>query len=180
MGKHIRLANEIIRERRESLGISHEEMAAAMGLSAVYYDLEDFDTEVFRCVSLAELLRLCDVLRITPKDIFEGSSSPSEIPPPRSKYPVGGLASLRPLIAAELARTGETVCEFEDRVGWSGMSEFLSGAASGLGWNVYELSCVCDGCGADWLDVLQNEFEAGEWRRVGGSGGEGGNQQPGK
>ena len=78
---------------------------------------------------------------------------------------MGGLSSLRSLIAEELNRTGESVGKFEDRVGWE-LQGFLTGTESGLNWNMDGLADICHGCGADWLAVLQNEFQSGAWQEA--------------
>lgn len=155
------LPSVIIQKRRIALGIDRASAERAMsGLN--YYDLEDVDTEIWTCASLVDVLRLCQFLKLTPEEIFEKSVSSRGIAPHQGKYPVGGLSSLRSLIADELIRTGESVSKFEDRVGWE-LQGFLAGTESGLKWNMDCLADVCKGCGADWLAVLQNEFDSGAW-----------------
>lgn len=167
--KH-RLPSEVIRKRRDAIGLDHATVAAAMGINkSSYYDLEDFETEIWTCVEIIKVCRLCRFLKLTPDEVFEGSESSSGVAPHQGKYPVGGLASLRLLIADELARTGESVSKFEDRVGWE-LQGFLAGTESGLNWNMDGLADICQGCGADWLAVLQNEFDSGNWERQGGKG----------
>lgn len=173
------LPSAVIKKRRIALGLDHTSVAIAMGINRPsYYDLEGVETEIWTCIALVNVFRLCRVLKLRPEEIFEHSVSFFEeefvknmpsfgASPPQIKGPMGGLASLRPLIANTLVRTGESVSQFEDRVGWGGLQEFLAGAASGLNWNMDCLACVCKGCGTGWLAVLQNEFDSGDWERPG-------------
>ncbi len=169
----------VIKKRRVALGLDHTSVAVAMGINRPsYYDLEAVDTEIWTCVDVVEVFRLCRVLKLTPEGIFRRSASYFEeefvksVPsfgasPLQIKSPMEGLASLRPLIANTLVRTGESISQFEDRVGWGGLQDFLADKVSGLNWNVNCLACVCKGCGADWLAVLQNEFDSGDRERPG-------------
>jgi hypothetical protein len=161
----IQVPSDVIKRRREALGLDYDAAAAATGMTN-YYDTETYGDDMWVCTSIIEVLRLCKAFRLTPDEVFGGSASTSGIAPGHGKHPVGGLSSLRGLIADELARTGESVGQFEDRVGWE-LQGFLAGTASGLHWNMDGLADVCDGCGADWLAVLRSEFNASNWEREG-------------
>ena len=164
MGHRCDLPAGVIRKRREALGLGHASVAAAAGISlSNYHDLEAVGTEMWTGIAIVNVLRLCRALRLTPAELFQGSESSFGVAPGRGTFPGNGLRGLYTLVAEELSRRGESASRFEDRVGWD-IQRFLAATDAGLEtWNIDCLADVCAGCGADWLAVLQGEFESGAW-----------------
>ncbi len=88
-----------LRKARERLGLTPEEVASRMGLSAPwYYDLEAYPDEVVSTVSLAHLQVLGQTLGLEPVTILVGGTIVSDGPPrvprcrgrPRKADGVGG------------------------------------------------------------------------------------------
>ena len=77
------ISNKIITQARERLGLNPQELGEAIGISHTW-DLEAYEDEISMMLSLAELSRLCEVLKLTPYDLLgqpppERMISPSEL-----------------------------------------------------------------------------------------------------
>jgi transcriptional regulator with XRE-family HTH domain len=130
---------------RELSGKTEREVAAALGISVPsYYDLETFDDELETCLSLAEVSKLCSLLRIDPVWLFtEGDLKGS------SRMRLSELVdNIRSFIGARM-----TVDEFEDKVGFV-VSPCFEDWHAVLEWNVECLRSVCSVIGIDWLAAL--------------------------
>ena len=137
-----------IRQLRLAAGRSEQEMAELIGLNLPsYYDLEAYDDEVLDCLSLYELKKLCQALKITPVDLFSTEAKNN-----------GGLnhlsfAELTERMQQNIESQGITVAEFEEKVGWE--IEGLLNKPEGI-WerNVQFLKDVCSALGLNWLSVI--------------------------
>ena len=75
--------NKIITQARERLGLSPQELGEAIGISHTW-DLEAYEDDFSLTLSLTEVSRLCEVLHLTPSELFEQllperTISPSEL-----------------------------------------------------------------------------------------------------
>jgi len=131
-------------------------VAEQAGVSrAAYYDLESDPTEIFMCVSLRDLQRICDCLGVDAFYLFTGAN--------RSESDVCyDFESIAALIRQQLKRSGETTVEFSDRVGWE-IEPFLKDACEGWEWNVDCLRDLCSALGIRWELALPMS-EAVKWR----------------
>lgn len=139
-------APQRIRFARVAAGLTHMEVAEAIGLNLPsYYDLEGVEDEVQSCISLRELQALSRTLRVDPGWIVTGKSQlmGSNI----------GLASVPALIRSHLEDRGITLADFEEQAGWM-VGETLADGAAIWGWNVDCLTDVCHVLGIDWWSVL--------------------------
>lgn len=101
---HIRL-----REARERMGLSHEEVAARSGISTPsIWDLESFEGELTCLYSPRDIHLLCSIVGTRPIDLFSDGFSESRVSPPE----------LVQRIHAECLSRDVTLEQFEDVVGW--------------------------------------------------------------
>lgn len=142
MGPHGRLE-----QIRCSLNKTPGEVAEQAAVSrAAYYDLESDPTEIFMCISLRDLQRICGCLGVDAFYLFTGNNrSESDV-----RYDFESIAAL---IRQHLKRSGQTAMEFSDRVGWE-IEPFLKDAGAGWGWNVDCLRDVCLALGVRWKLAL--------------------------
>ena len=99
--------NQIITQARERLGLSPQELGEAIGISHTW-DLEAYEDDLSLTLSLAEVSRLCQVLNLTPSELFE------QLPPERTIAP----SDLRDSVVEDCHRRGWTMEQFGDEVGW--------------------------------------------------------------
>jgi transcriptional regulator with XRE-family HTH domain len=96
-------------EFRERAGLSHEEAASRMGISAPsVWDIESFESELTECYSPSEVRRFCEAMGTRPRDLFEVTTA----------EPVVSASELADRIRAECNKRGITLEQFEDAVGW--------------------------------------------------------------
>ena len=100
-------SNQIITQARERLGLSSQELGEAIGISHTW-DLEDYEDDLSLTLSLAELSRLCEVLNLTPYELFDQSPLERTITP----------SDLRDFVVADCHRREWTIEKFGDEVGW--------------------------------------------------------------
>lgn len=66
-----RQVNELIRERREALGLSESKISDSCGLSLMeYHDLEAYPDEALTVLRLGNLLCVCDHLNLEIGELF--------------------------------------------------------------------------------------------------------------
>jgi hypothetical protein len=136
-----------LRRARERLGLEPQAVADSAGLDLPsYYDLETCDDELFTCIALRDLFNLCNVLRISPTNLF--TDSPDEAPAERHGFP-----HLARCLRDHLASNHLSLDEFENRAGWS-LSAFLDHPDTALDWNVDCLRAVCAQLNLNWLAYL--------------------------
>jgi hypothetical protein len=132
---------------RERAGLGHDQVAAQVGLeigASAIWDIESHEDELSSCYSPAQVRRFCDLLRVTPAELF-GMATPEPPISPRE---------LVRLIDEECRRRHVSVEQFEDAVGWSlvGFMDpperlFQDMTVDGLQWLCRELR-------VDWQRVM--------------------------
>ena len=139
--------HERLQQIRCSLNKTPGEVAEQAAVSrAAYYDLESDPTEIFMCISLRDLQRICGCLGVDAFYLFTGNNrSESDV-----RYDFESIAEL---IRQHLKRSGQTAMEFSDRVGWE-IEPFLRHVSTGWEWNVDWLRDVCLALGVRWKLAL--------------------------
>jgi len=135
--------HERLQQLRCSLNKTPGEAAELAAVSrAAYYVLESDPTEIFMCISLRDLQRICGSVGVDAFYLFTGNNrSESDV-----RYDFESIAEL---IRQQLKRSGETTVEFSDGVGWE-IEPFLKDAGAGWEWNVDCLRDVCSALGIRW------------------------------
>ncbi len=134
---------ERLQQIRCSLNKTPGQVAEQAGVSrAAYYDLEDDPSEIFMCISLRALQRICECLHVDAFYLFTGTS--------RSESDACyDFKSIAMLIREHLERSGQSAVEFRGRVGWD-IEPLLNDAGAGWDWNVDCLRDVCSALGIHW------------------------------
>ena len=97
------------REARERVGLSPEEAASRMAIAVpALWDIECMDGEL-TIYSPTEIRRFCEVLRLTPRELFGIESQAAPI----------SANDLTALIREHCRTRGLGVQQFEDAIGWS-------------------------------------------------------------
>ena len=135
-----------LRGARERLGLTLEEVANRMGLSARwYYDLEAYPDEVSSTVSLAHLQVLGQTLGLEPATILVGeTTSPTDR---------GGFRDVVDGLERRMKSEGLDAKTLGERLGWD-IRGVLADPEELWTFNVAGLRDVCLGVGVDWLAVL--------------------------
>lgn len=134
-----------LKRAREAVGKSPEQVAFSVGVSAAtYYDWEWGEGDISSTASLEELAKLSASLGVSATAIFEDPPCQGQRVSPDE---------LGRKIRLHLDRTGTTVAEFEDRVGYE-IEPALRNSEEVLKWNVDCLRSVCAELGVDWLSAL--------------------------
>lgn len=103
--------NEIIRDRRQSLGITLNDVAQQAGLTiAAYRDIESYEDEAYTQAPLRSLRAICQALKIDLLALFNLDSSAS--------VPHSGLCLRSKLIAEHRERLGLSQSELGDLIGF--------------------------------------------------------------
>jgi len=133
------------REFRERAGLSRDDAAQQMGISAAcIWDIEDSHGELSQCYSPDQVRRFCRVLNIYPKELFAVETADS------------------PLSAGELVRLVHNQCrsraitleQFEDEVGWR-LSTCIEPPERLLqDITIDGLQSLCRELGVDWHRVI--------------------------
>ncbi len=135
------------REFRERAGLTHEEVANSLLISAsCIWDIESNDGELSSCYSPSDVQKLCQVLNIRPIELFGGETTGS---------PISAIELVR-LIHEQCHSRGVTLEQFEDKVGWR-LSACIEPpehllediTIDGLQWLCRELSL-------DWRRIILN------------------------
>lgn len=137
-----------IRAARLRAGLDEGTVAARLDMTfESYRDLEDYDDEVFNCLSLREVQRLGEILDVPAAAlvIAEGSAAPGAAMSPDEL--VGRLVD-------HIERRQFTPDSFGDHVGWDILPALEHPASLWDDWNIDCLGDVCDELGVDWLAVL--------------------------
>lgn len=139
---------EKIRQLRLAAGKSEREMAELIGINLPsYFDLESYDDEVIDCLSLTELKKMCQVVKITPVDLL---SDKAKI---QGRLNHLSFAEFIETVKKHIASEGMTVREFEDKAGWE-MEGLLNNPEEIWERNVQFLKDVCGELGINWLSVV--------------------------
>jgi len=125
----MRASRARLKRSREAVGKTPEDLGELVGGTSNYYDLEEFDGELYMVLSLAEISRLCWALGIRPRKLFddrrteESTISPEQLLFKSKDY---------------MKRNNLSVAEFSERIGFE--IDFLR-------W-------LCDEIGLDWVLAL--------------------------
>jgi transcriptional regulator with XRE-family HTH domain len=135
-----------MREARERLGLTPEQVASKMGLAVRWYhDLEAYPDEVFSTVSLTHLQILGQTLGLEPAMILVGDA-----PPPMDRRGFRDVVDALERRMESERLDAETLGE---RLGWE-IRRVLADPEELWNFNVTGLRDVCQGVGVDWLAVL--------------------------
>jgi len=133
--------NQLIRQRRESMGLSVEEMAVKLEMDAVsYHEVESRPEYPGHVLSLNQLYQLCAVLKTSPRDLFSD--------PPHGQGPAT-FAELKETLLGQLAENRLSIGQFEANVGWE-IKDFIDNPESALSWTIERLRAICAALGLDW------------------------------
>jgi transcriptional regulator with XRE-family HTH domain len=134
-----------LRAARERLGLSREQAASQMCVTvAAISAMETDDDEIGSCRTLADIRRFSDVLRITPRELFDIPATVSALRP----------AALAQLIRDHCQSRGISIDQFKKAVGWP-----LGTSVEGLGDLKHDPSLVvvadiCRELKIDWRRVF--------------------------
>ena len=136
--------HELIRKRRERLGLSPDEMAAILEMTPeAYHDVESFPDEITRTVALRQFFVLGEALKLTTREFF---------PEP----PVSGtaltFAGLRQKLADHLAKKQMPIERLEKEIGWN-LQDFFKDPDAASSWCIDCLKALCATLGLDWRMV---------------------------
>lgn len=137
---------ERMRAARDHLGLTPEQVARAMGISAPwYYDLEAYPADIFSTVSLAQLWALGKILGLEPAGILTGGAPPLASGK-HFRDIVDGLERRMKSEAIDADALGTLL-------GWD-IRAVLAEPEKPWEFSVTGLQDVCMGVGIDWLSVL--------------------------
>jgi transcriptional regulator with XRE-family HTH domain len=138
----------IIKRLREVKGLTHRELAKVAGINVEsYYDLEQYDDELDRGVSVGGIARIAKELGVRPSIFYAGTS--------------GGAVStgeLALLIRKRLELSGKALPEFETQVGYE-VATALDNPDEFQEFDADSLRAVCAAVGVNWFDVLDHLVE---------------------
>lgn len=134
-----------VRERREALGITEGEAETCLDINSHWYwDLEHFDDELTMTLSLAQVSRLCTLLRMEPFELL------GEEPPQRHVSP----AELRDLVREDCRLRQWSVEEFGEHVGWDVQGLVDSPDAYIAEMNLDGLQDLCSHFGLNRIEAI--------------------------
>jgi transcriptional regulator with XRE-family HTH domain len=140
-----------IRSYRVRVGKSAAEVARHLGLNdAWYHDLEHNDDELASTLTLFQAIELASILGVRLRDLVSNAALPDEHIP---------LAELPSRIKAHVARTGISIEQFEDEVGWE-VHEFLQSPLKVAAESpIVFLQAVAEHLAIDWLSLVPDETD---------------------
>jgi len=138
---------ERIRAARELSGLSWEAVAEHLREApSHFWDLELYDDELFRVVSVNTIGRLAGIFGITVDEVLFGIAAQ----PPAARTSFADVAArLSRLLASE----NLTVDDLGDRIGWD-VSRVLADPESLGDYNVDGFRRVCNTIDVDWVTAL--------------------------
>lgn len=111
---------QILKDARNSKGLSLDAAAAALGVTKeTYHDLELYDDELTKVLSLAEVKRLTEVLEVKWQDLVSCSDRSEAV------LPIAQADVVR-LVRDHMGSSGRTVADVEDEVGWEFVNDLES------------------------------------------------------
>ena len=129
------------REARERAGLTHEDAAARMGIStASVWDIESHDNELESCYSPANIQQFCQVLGISPPELFGIAVASSAI----------GVKDLVTLIRDYCRTGGLTVEQFENAAGWHIAASLDDPECFLHDYTIEGIQNICDELKVDW------------------------------
>ena len=135
----------LLKDLREQRNRAPEELATIAGINLPsYYDLEDRQDELEYGVDVGVVARLAKELAIKPSAFYGGES--------KDAVSIDDLAAR---VRDHLARTGDSLADFEEQVGWE-VADALANPAQFSGYPADALRDICNGIGVNWFDVLDH------------------------
>ena len=140
-------AGNRIREARARSGLSENEVATSVGITAgSYWDLEHNDDEAYNVATLRQLRELGQVLNVEPSVLLLGDAAGEATP-----------AVTPPEISARLRDRMEdariTADQLGDSLGWN-IQPLLADPEALWDYDVEALYTICKGVGLDWVSAL--------------------------
>jgi transcriptional regulator with XRE-family HTH domain len=145
-------AAQRIRRAREAAGLTQDDVANQWGEQpSMYWDLEQYDDEVFTVISVRQLQRLASVLNTSVNRLLFGDEP--ALPLPATRY-VEVIARLE----ARMSEGHVSVEQLGDESGWD--LEPLLTDPSNLGdLPIAGLWSVCRAANVDWVAVVDTQQE---------------------
>ena len=138
----------ILKQLRESRGLTHAELAKVAGISVEwYYDLEAEDDDLDCNVSVGSVARIANKLGTKPSVLYGGASGRA--------VSTDHLASL---IREYIEQSGKSLEEIENQIGY-GVATALANPDHFRNFNADGLRAVCAAVGVNWFDVLDHLVE---------------------
>ena len=139
---------EILRQARERKGWSIHEAATKVAVNSItsrasYYDIEQCEGDLTNCCTLNQILRICTLLDIHPRDLFCDE-----------KPIVVSISDVIEKIKEHCAEKKITINEFEDIAGWRVESCLTNPAKALEEWNIDCLIDVSRELNIDWRYVI--------------------------
>ena len=136
--------DEMLKRAREAVGKTPQDLGEYVGNVSSYYDIEDYDGEIYSVPSLGELSRLCSALGIKPRDLFDDRPNIE-----------GTISAVQILSRARqyMKQNKLSVEEFSDRIGFE-IGPSLEDVSKMMDWNVDFLRWLCEELGLDWRSAL--------------------------
>lgn len=131
---------------RKRLGLTYVQVAEQVGITpASYQDAEDQDDETFTNLSIADIVRLGQVLSLSPGELLFGASRPE-------KQEVT-FAEVADRLRERHAASGLSIEKFGEKIGWE-VGGVFSRPEALWEFNLVGLRDVCRGVGVDWVAAL--------------------------
>jgi hypothetical protein len=138
-----------IRSARVRVGLDERAMAERLGIGLpAYCDLERFDDELATCLSLDQVRRLAQVLRLSIAALIAADADAT------ASGPAMSMTELIDRIRQRLVQEGLNVEAFSDRVGWDITAAMTNPDSAWRDWNIDCLRDVCAEMEIDSLRVL--------------------------
>lgn len=151
-------AGEKLRMIRKRSGMSLDALAVSMEItSQEYWDLEG-NEDLYMCLPIRALFKLCKALSISPGDLFSNESE------------VRNFVSLPEELLEHVKRNIQEhhidLDEFGNRVGWS-VTDFAVTPSKFLDFNIDGMIDICEALGLNWLVSLEHMFKQWEEKTAG-------------
>jgi len=132
---------------RERQGLSETDVASRVGLTIpAYFDLEQFEDEVFTVIDLNQLSSLAAALGVKPAVLLLGDEAE---PIPQDITPEDAVAHLN----EHLATRRQSIEELEEAVGWF-LAPVVADPTHLWTYPVEALYVICKAIGVDWVRAL--------------------------
>ena len=136
-----------IREARLRSGLREVDLAQQLGITIEsYWDLESYDDEIFKCLTLKEVSVLGRALNVTPRVLLLGSDESNDHQRVTFTEIVGSLN-------ARLTREEITAEQLGDLIGWD-VQPLLNDPGALWAYDVVALHDICRAVGVDWTAAL--------------------------
>jgi transcriptional regulator with XRE-family HTH domain len=136
-----------IRDARLHAGVADLEIAARLDMTPEsYWDLESYDDEAYRCLSLRELATLCQILHVEPWVLLFGEKA-------REIQKQTTFREIHERLVERIRQRGMTSQQYGDEVGWD-IDAVVDNPEEIWNFNLQELYDVCKALDLDWVAAL--------------------------